>query len=332
MADGHTARAAIQLPGIWFGALRRDRPDLINGIVAMIGVAAGVLLTFVWERRKHGLFQGKGDDNWLDSSVDSPPFGRLSVKESELGERSLKQRKPVPKRLILIRHGESEGNVDRDIYKHTADHGIHLTERGWHQALAAGMELHKIVGKESVKFFVSPYVRTRETFHAIAKAWGGHEKLSFVEDPRIREQDFGNFQDPPQMLERHAERKKFGVFYYRFPDGGESCADVYDRVSSFMESLYRHWREHPDICNYVIVCHGLTIATFLMRWFKYSVDEFHSYEHFTNCEFIVLERDAQDNLRQQFLVRNDEDGTPQKYPERARKPTDEQNPRQMRMY
>lgn len=35
---------------------------------------------------------------------------------------------------------------------------------------------------------MSPYVRTRETFHAIASAWGGHERVRWHEDPRIREQ------------------------------------------------------------------------------------------------------------------------------------------------
>ena len=72
--------------------------------------------------------------------------------------------------------------------------------------------------------------------------------------------------------------------FQRFPDGGESTADVYDRVSSFFESMYRHWETHVDIDNYVIVCHGLTIATFFMRFFKYDVDCFNSYKNFTNCK------------------------------------------------
>ena len=51
-------------------------------------------------------------------------------------------------------------------------------------------------------------------------------------------------------------------------------ADVYDRVSGFLESLFRYWETH-DFENYVLVCHGVTISVFLMRWFKYNVDEFH---------------------------------------------------------
>ena len=70
-------------------------------------------------------------------------------------------------------------------------------------------------------------------------------------------------------LPRAQERWDFGSFYYRFPDGGESAADVYDRVSSFMESLYRHWKENEgEVENYVLVIHGVTANVFLMRFFQ----------------------------------------------------------------
>ena len=49
----------------------------------------------------------------------------------------------------------------------------------------------------------------------MAKAWGGHKDLSWKEDPRIREQDFGNFQDPAQMKEQKKLRREFGEFYFR---------------------------------------------------------------------------------------------------------------------
>merc|ERR1719488_430584 len=74
-----------------------------------------------------------------------------------------------PKRLILVRHGESQGNVDKSIYATTPDHALHLTERGWIQAQCAGRELRSIIGDEPTVFYVSPYVRTRETLHAISQ-------------------------------------------------------------------------------------------------------------------------------------------------------------------
>jgi len=152
--------------------------------------------------------------------------------------------------------------------------------------------LRELIGDDQVKFQVSPYVRTRETFNAIAKAWPDPSRLKWAEDPRLREQDFGNFQDVAQMQNCKEESRRFGPFYYRMPNG-ESPADVFDRLSTFFESMYRFWDRHQDrleTLNHVLVCHGVTIAVFLMRMFKYSVDDFHKYENFANAEFCVMER------------------------------------------
>ncbi len=64
------------------------------------------------------------------------------------------------------------------------------------------------------------------------------------------------------------ERQQVGKFFYRFPCG-ESGADVYDRVSGFLETLFRHF-ERKDMAarNVVIVTHGLFIRLFLMRYFR----------------------------------------------------------------
>ncbi len=45
------------------------------------------------------------------------------------------------KRIILVRHGESEGNVDRSAHRRIADHAISLTDRGKRQAIQAGQAL-----------------------------------------------------------------------------------------------------------------------------------------------------------------------------------------------
>ena len=42
-----------------------------------------------------------------------------------------------------------------------------------------------------------------------------HFNITMQEDPRIREQDFGNYQNPEDMKKRKKERTKFGHFYYR---------------------------------------------------------------------------------------------------------------------
>uniref|UniRef100_K3WNH0 Uncharacterized protein n=1 Tax=Globisporangium ultimum (strain ATCC 200006 / CBS 805.95 / DAOM BR144) TaxID=431595 RepID=K3WNH0_GLOUD len=201
------------------------------------------------------------------------------------------KRKTCPKRLILVRHGQSEGNIDPHLYNRVPDNAMHLTELGFEQAVAAGASIKQIIGDNSVRFIVSPYVRTIETFKGITKAWGKEEAkaIPWSEEPRIREQDFGNFQEPLKIRECKAQRRRFGSFFYRFPSG-ESPADVYDRISSFLESLHRMFEKTSEE-NYVLVTHGVAIRVILTRYFKYRISEFEQMENFHNGEFVVLDYD-----------------------------------------
>ncbi|KAJ0410870.1 hypothetical protein ATCC90586_007906 [Pythium insidiosum] len=201
-----------------------------------------------------------------------------------------RRRSRFPKRLILVRHGQSEGNIDPLLYCHVPDNAMHLTALGLEQAVAAGKSIKKIIGDETVRFIVSPYVRTIETFQGITKAWGDDAAhIPWTEEPRIREQDFGNFQEPNRIRECKSQRRRFGAFFYRFPSG-ESPADVYDRISSFLESLYRMFDKMSEQ-NYVLVTHGVAIRVILTRYFKYRVSEFEQLENFHNGEVAVLELD-----------------------------------------
>merc|ERR1740123_2246374 len=103
----------------------------------------------------------------------------------------------------------------------------------------------------------------------------------------IREQDYGNF-DKPIMDELHKEKRSFGQFYYRFPEG-ESPADVYTRASVFLETLYRRW-EHSLEENLVVVSHSLFLLVFMIRFFRYTTQDFFLFDTLENCELIVLER------------------------------------------
>ena len=124
----------------------------------------------------------------------------------------------MPEKLIMIRHGQSMGNINEALYSTTPDNAMPLTDLGWEQARAAGKILkEKILSPDqTIHFIVSPYVRTVETFHGLASAWCDPKEFSHIkekeerikawygrliemgltwsEDSRIREQDFGNYQ------------------------------------------------------------------------------------------------------------------------------------------
>lgn len=189
---------------------------------------------------------------------------------------------------MLIRHGQSEGNADRFIYTTIPDHRVKLTAKGHKQAKEAGAEIAKIIGQEKVQVYLSPLVRTRQTFEGIAKIIQPNI-VDVLEDPRIREKEYGHLRSNEDLQKILAERRAYGKFYYRLPNG-ESPADVYDRMSTFLESMYRAF-ERPDFPeNVLIVSHGAAMRVFLMRWYRLKVEEYLQLRNPKNCQLIVMEQ------------------------------------------
>ncbi len=189
-------------------------------------------------------------------------------------------------RIVLLRHGESEANLDPTVFERVPDHAIPLTGTGREQAVAAGKELRQLFDELPVRVYVSPYRRSLETLGAL-----GIDALveTAREEPRLREQDWANFQDSEDIARQKALRDEYGHFFYRFTDG-ESGADVYDRVSTFLETLHRDWDAKDSPRNVLIVSHGLTMRLFCMRWFHWSVRYFEALSNPANAESRILVR------------------------------------------
>lgn len=93
-----------------------------------------------------------------------------------------------PRLIILVRHGQSEANVDISIHRTIPDHKIKLTQLGVEQAIKAGSRLNELLKPEdTVQFYVSPYLRTRQTFECMSKALD-KGRWRYYEEPRLREQ------------------------------------------------------------------------------------------------------------------------------------------------
>lgn len=199
-----------------------------------------------------------------------------------------------------------------------------LTPDGWNQAHDAGRRLRNMLrADDTLHFFTSPYRRTRETTEGILATLTSDDpepspfkrnNIKVYEEPRLREQDFGNFQPCSAEMERMwQERADYGHFFYRIPDG-ESAADAYDRVSGFNESLWRQFGEDDfaSVCvlgmskfcpcgrltiNYRMlilalktVTHGLMSRVFLMKWYHFSVEYFEDLRNINHCEFLIMNK------------------------------------------
>jgi len=192
-----------------------------------------------------------------------------------------------PKRIILIRHGESQGNVDKTVYAKTPDYAVRLTEKGIKQAEVAGRNINTIIGDESYGIYFSPYFRARQTMD-VALTHLSPLKLRFLkEEPRIREQEYsGKLHDGRHDDE--SQRDAYGKFFYRM-NGGESGADVYDRVSDFMGTLHRDFKKSHFPDNALLFCHGMTNRIFVMKFLHFTVEEFEMWKNPRNGELYILE-------------------------------------------
>jgi len=201
-------------------------------------------------------------------------------------------------KLILFRHGESEGNVDRRRHHELADHAIALSDAGRQQARLAGTWLgqHFLEHNQPdtrTRFWVSPYTRTRQTadevvagMQTVAEGAGDDQNAKFAFDRRehinLVEQQFGLFDGIPVEelstrfpLESAHYNKQLefeGRFWARMPLG-ESRFDVAIRVHQAFGTFHRDY-ERKGINLVVIVSHGVTIRAILMQWLHRSFEWF----------------------------------------------------------
>ena len=146
-------------------------------------------------------------------------------------------------KLILVRHGESEGNRTRT-FTTSADAAI--TDLGREQARAAAFLIKSRFAPSLI--VSSPYLRARETARIIAEVLGLQVEIEHA----FREQSLGRLagqsydsirEDPSFIPDRSWEWR---------PPEGESQHDVRLRTAPVLD---RFAKEHPDR-ELLIVSHG----------------------------------------------------------------------------
>lgn len=153
-----------------------------------------------------------------------------------------------PASIVLVRHGESLGNLADAEARRTKSERLDLTARdadvelsdtGMSQADAVHRHLKGLAtGERPTLVLSSPYERAAATARIALQDLD----LDLLLDERLRERDLGQFDGLTGTGIRHMyadeaeRRKKVGKFYYQ-PPGGESWADVVLRVRSLLADL-----------------------------------------------------------------------------------------------
>ncbi len=158
---------------------------------------------------------------------------------------------PSPRTIIMVRHGETEGNLDDKAQGHF---DAPLTKRGRIQAEAVAERLSDI---EFDAIYASDLQRAMSTAEAIA---AHHPEVEIRRSSQLREYHFGDYEDIPwdAIGENDAElyqnwknldtRERID-----FP-GGESMLDAWERIGEVTnEILANHQQGNETI---LIVGHG----------------------------------------------------------------------------
>jgi broad specificity phosphatase PhoE len=182
--------------------------------------------------------------------------------------------------LILVRHGESEGNLAaaqahelgaEEIDVPARDPDVHLSALGALQGAAVGTALAQMPSDERPDVVAcSPYLRARETARAALDASG--LRLPMHVDERLRDRELGVLDRLTQVgvqarfPDEYARRHWQGKFYHR-PAGGESWADVVLRLRSWLRDV-----DHALAGKRVLtVSHDVVIV--LLRYICEGLDE-----------------------------------------------------------
>ncbi len=192
----------------------------------------------------------------------------------------------MPMNLVLVRHGESEGNLATKLSKKGDDSMFtkafmkrhsstwRLTEKGKSQAHVAGEWIKNTIGDSFERCYVSENDRATET-----------AALLDLPDARwmvthyLRERDWGAldvlpFKERRKTFAENLRRKEMDPFYWT-PTGGESISTLCLRLEKILDTLHRKCGGKDAM----LVAHGEVI------WgFRYIL------ERMTNSEVRRLEQ------------------------------------------
>jgi NAD+ kinase len=213
----------------------------------------------------------------------------------------------LPVDLVLLRHGQSEGNAARR-RSETGDHSaftpeflarhsaaFRLTEKGRAQAAATGEWIRRNCFQDGAgfdRYITSEYIRAMET-SALLDLPGAEWFTDFY----LTERDWGDLEHCP-LPERESKfgaalRRRIGEPFFWKPPNGESFAELCLRIDRFLHTLHRECAGKRVLA----VCHGEVMRGFQVRIERMSQSRFRQVvlsprdeDRIHNCQIIHYTR------------------------------------------
>ncbi len=181
--------------------------------------------------------------------------------------------------LILVRHGETEANVQQ-IWQGSLD--APLTERGQKQVVATAKYIAEVNKQYPIHaFYVSPLPRAQSTAAAIAQTIGLYPQI----DEALREFDLGDWEGRSfvELKEKENLWNRWRTDPWFAPPGGESPRSFNQRAVQAFQHLAE---QYPDQ-TVLAVTHGGLICNVLASWFGTGPDDWRRWEPH-NCAVTIL--------------------------------------------
>jgi probable phosphoglycerate mutase len=188
-------------------------------------------------------------------------------------------------RVLVLRHGQSEGNVAQ-VWTSSLE-GYPLTERGREQARAAG---ERLTDRGVTAIYASPLPRAQQTAAEVGAVLG----IPVATLAGVHELDVGVHEGEHDDNVAPVALRVFSAWWRDedltagFP-GGETGQQIVDRMRAALDSVAdRHEGE-----TIVVVSHGGAMAVGI-QWLCDNLDALFVSQHIlANCELVELRRDAE---------------------------------------
>ncbi len=213
----------------------------------------------------------------------------------------------LPIDLVLVRHGQSEGNLAKRLSE-AGDHSAYtkkflnrhsssfrLTELGRHQAQQAGKFLQEEFCEDGIgfdRYITSAYNRARETAGLLDLSGA-----DWFREPYLVERNWGKLDIYPENERRkkfaaELRRRKVEPFFWEPPDG-ESFLSLCLRIDRVLLTLHNECADK----RVLIVCHGEVMRALQIKLERMTQERFkkltfsqRSEDRIHNCQILHYTR------------------------------------------
>jgi len=185
------------------------------------------------------------------------------------------------KKVFLVRHAQSEEDVDPNVRNSAHDTRISITSVGKQQVVQLVDAMTPKIGDyQRVKIITSPSTRADQTTFLFCSRFPT-VTFDVVHEECIRNLNWGNV-DETTMKEVEQERYRVGVLYFQFP-GGDDTPKFVKKIEEFVARLLQDGLQHDHPKCVIIFTHGFALRVIAKAFLSMSDEEFRYLSNPPNC-------------------------------------------------